>query len=266
MLPTGDRFASEDQVDLGRFCGLVEHWVVLAVAVLITSCATRNFTILQLLKQPIRCTGRIDGGIAVVEIPKWFPVQDSVFEVADAALYSKMRDLPLSTRAEDAGPQTTRLHADLRGISLAGDPRGCTLTYFPWFRFLSEPVNFDAVGRVADYVADCLRFLLERNGMRAAVDIDIAGDSRHVRAAGGLDIEVVGTQALRSLALSHGSIRSFFDLDSKRLEIDRRMFPAAFEAGRQLLETPDRLINVDIAIDGDCLRLTAAEGDANVQA
>jgi hypothetical protein len=167
-------------------------------------------------------------------------------------------------RAEDAGQQNVRLTIDLRAVPLPQGPNGCTLTYFPWFRFLSEPVNFEAVGRVAEYVADCLRFLLARNGIAATVERDDSGDQRHIRAAGGLEIEIAGMQALRSIAVSCGPMRTLFDLDARRLEIDRRMFPAAYEAGEELLKSPDRLINLEAAIDGDHLHMAVAGGGAHV--
>lgn len=257
---------SRDDPEVDRFCELIEHWVVLAAALFITGCATRNFSVLQLLKEPARFTGTINGGFAALELPKWFPIQDSIFEIAGGALYAKLRDLPLATRAEKIDPQKVRLRIDLGRTVLPGGANTFTLTYFPWFRFLSEPLNFDAVGRVADYVADCFRFLLARSGIASSVEGDSGGDTWHVRTAGGLDIEVVGLPALRSITVSHGSMRTSFDLDLKRIEIDRRMFPAAYEAGQELLKTPDRLINVDVSIDDNHLYLTAAEGGANVQA
>lgn len=253
---------SQNDLDIGRTCTLLEHWVVLAVAVFITGCARRNFSVLQLLKEPVRLGGTIQGSVGTADVPKWFPIQDSVLEVGGGALYGKLRDMPLPSRTDAVIPQTVRLQVDFSRMSLAPDLTSFTLSYSPWFRFLSEPLNFDAAGRVADYVADCIRFLLVRDGCAASVES--AGETRRVRASGGLDIEITGAQALRSLTLSHGPSRTLFDLEAKRIEIARRMFPAAYAAGQELLNTSDRLLNVDLAIDPDRLTLAAVEGDAHV--
>lgn len=253
---------SQNDLDIGRTCTLLEHWIVLAVAVFITGCARRNFSVIQILKEPVRLAGTIQGGVGTADVPKWFPVQDSVLEVGRGVLYGKLRDMPLPSRTDGADPQTVRLQIDFSRMSLAPDLTSFTLSYSPWFRFLSEPLNFDAVGRVADYVADCIRFLLVRNGSAASVESD--GETRRVRASGGLDIEIKGDQVLRSLALSHGPSRTLFDLEAKRIEIARRMFPAAYAAGQELLSTSDRLLNVDMAIDPERLTLAALQGDAHV--
>jgi hypothetical protein len=240
----------------------IEPWIVLAVGVLITSCCTRNFAVIELLKAPIRHAGPLNGSVGAVDLPSWFPLQDAVLEAAGGVIQGKLGELPISAHKQEAGPQTVRLQIDLGQVSLPAISTGLSLTYFPWFRFLSEPLNFDAIGRVAEYVAGSFRFLLERNGTVASVEGD--GDSRRVRTAAGLEIEVTGMAALRSVTLASGPMRTSIDLNTRRIEIDHRMFPAAYEAGAELLKTPDRLINVDATIDESHLYLAAAGGGANV--
>jgi len=253
---------SQNDFDTERVRELLEHWVVLAVGVFITTCARRNFSILKLLREPVRLSGTIQDSVATVDVPKWLPVKDSVLEVAGGALYGKLRELSVTARSEGLDPQTVRLQIDFSRMPLPTDPTDFTLTYFPWFRFLAEPLNFDAAGRVSDYVADCVRFLLVRSGAAASIEGD--GETRRVHASGGLDIEITGTKALRSFTLSHGPSRTLFDLEGKRIEVAQRMFPAAYAAGQALLKTPDRPLNVDMAIDDERLTLTAVEGAAHV--
>ncbi|HEX6120968.1 MAG TPA: hypothetical protein VFZ03_16090 [Dongiaceae bacterium] len=247
-----------------RLCKSLEPWVVLAAGVLITSCCRSNFSVIQLLKAPVQYGGAISGGIGVADMPSWFPVQEAVLEIAGGTLYAKLRELPLKARTQATGPQTMRLEIEFVRVPLPAGASMFSLTYSPWFRFLSEPLNFDIVGRVAPYIADCFRFLLARNGISAAVDGD--GDERHVRAADEIEIAVAGMQSLRSVALSMGSMRTLVDLESRRIEIDRRMFPAAYDAGRALSETSDRLINIDTTIDDTLFSLAVAGSAAHVQA
>ena len=248
----------QSEGDTERLCRSIEPWAVLATGVLITSCCTQNFSVLQLLRAPVRYAGTVVGGMAALDLPSWFPAQEAVLEVAGGALHAKLRELPLATRPQKTGAQALRFEIDLGRAPLPAGPQAFSLTYFPWFRFVSEPLNFDAVDRVAAYIADCFRFLLVRNGIAASVEGE--GDHRHVRTPGGFDIAIAGMRALRSVTLSHGSLRSLFDLEAKRIEIDRGMFPAAYEAGQKLAGTSDRLANLDLAIDGDRLQLAAAGG------
>ncbi|MGH6891760.1 MAG: hypothetical protein ACREEP_05840, partial [Dongiaceae bacterium] len=136
------------------------------------------------------------------------------------------------------------------------------LTYFPWFRFLSEPVAFDAVDRVAEYVACCFQFLLARNGFPAVIERD--GDRRHVLTEAGVAIEAVGMQALKSIVLSHDAKRTAIDIEAKQIQVDRSMFPSVYQAGREMLETPDRLLNVDVRKSETHLILTEAKGAEHV--
>lgn len=256
------RNVTQSEGETGRLCKSIEPWVVLAAGVLITSCCRQNFSVLQLLKAPVRYAGTISGGIGVADLPSWFPVQEAVLEIAGGALYAKLRELPLKARTQATGPQAVRLEIEFARAPLPAGASAFSLTYSPWFRFLSEPLNFDAMNRVAAYVADCFRFLLARNGIPAVLEGD--GDERHVRAAGGIDIALAGMQSLRRVALSIGPVHTVVDIESRRIEIDRRMFPAAYEAGRALSETSDRLINLDTAIDDTHFRLAAAASVTHV--
>lgn len=241
---------------------LAEPWAVLAAGTFITACATRNFTPLQLLRAPIRCPGRVEGGTVTIDVPLWFPLQDAVLEVAGGSVYSKLRDLPVNPRAQKISEQAQRVQIDLGRAPIPAGSHAATLTYSPWFRFLAEPVGFDAVGRVASYVAGCFRYLLISHGL--AAEVLQAEDACRVEAAGGLVIDIQGMAALKSIALAQGALETRFDLDAPRIQIDRRMFPAAYEAGAAALKTADRLINAEMTASEHHLVLTQAKGGAHV--
>ncbi len=250
-----------------RIYALAEPWTVLAIGNLVTAFATRNFTALQLLRAPIRCVGQIGGGMAAIDVPSWFPLHDAILEVEGGAVYSKLRDLPLNPKAQKLSDQAQRIQLDLIRAALpvgaqAVGAQAVALTYFPWYRFLAEPVGFDAVGRVAAYIAGCFRYLLVRNGHAAAVIQD--GDGCRIAADDGLTIDIQGMQALKRLTLVQGALESSFDLDANRIQIDRRMFPAAYEAGAEMLKTPDRLANAEMTVSGDHLILMPGKGAAHV--
>ncbi|HNB27657.1 MAG TPA: hypothetical protein PLR41_11895 [Alphaproteobacteria bacterium] len=245
-----------------RIYALAEPWSVLAIGNFITACCKRNFTALQLLRSPIRCVGRLEGGLATIDVPNWFPVQDAILEVAGGAVYSKLRDLPLNPKAQRISDQAQRIQLDLIRAAVPVASQPVALTYFPWFRFLAEPVGFDAAGRVAAYIAGCFRYLLIRDGLGAEVTQD--GDGCRIATEDGLVIDIQGMQALKSLALTQGARASSFDLEASRIQIDRRMFPAAYEAGAEMLKTPDRLANVEMTASGDHLILVPGKGAAHV--
>jgi len=241
---------------------LAEPWSVLAIGNFITACCTRNFTALQLLRSPIRCVGRLEGGLATIDVPNWFPLQDAILEVAGGAVYSKLRDLPVNPKAQKISDQAQRIQLDLIRAAVPVAAQPVALTYFPWFRFLAEPVGFDAPGRVAAYIAGCFRYLLVRNDLAAEVTQD--GDGCRVATNDGLVIDIEGMQALKRLSLAQGALESSFDLEASRIQIDRRMFPAAFEAGAEMLKTPDRLANVEMNVSGDHLILVPGKAAAHV--
>lgn len=251
-----------DHGDAGALYSRLEPWVVLAAGMLITAGFTRNFSVLQLLREPIQHRGTIVDGVAVLDLPSWFPVPESVLDVAGGAIYARIKDLSLPTDTRKTRDQAVRLQIDLRRVPLPAGAHACSLTYFPWFRFLSEPVGFDAVDRVADYVAGCFRFMLVRAGLPAIVEGE--GDRRSVRCGTGLAVDVSGMRTLQSVVLSDGEARTSFDFPHRAIEIDRRMFPAAHEAGVQMLRTDDRLTNVAATMTDTRLRFAVTKEPAHV--
>ncbi|MGH6893472.1 MAG: hypothetical protein ACREEP_14570, partial [Dongiaceae bacterium] len=84
------------QTEADRIYELTEPWIVLAVGVFITACCTQNFSAIQLLKAPVRFEGKINNGVATIDLPNWFPAQEPIFEFNAGAIYSKLKDLPLA--------------------------------------------------------------------------------------------------------------------------------------------------------------------------
>jgi len=250
------------QGDVGDLYSRLEPWIVLAAGTLITACYTRNFSSIQLLKSPIRYGGTISGGVAMIDLPSWFPVQEAVLDAAGGTIYAKVKELALPTNTQKVGDQAVRVQIDLRQVPLPAGDQAFSLTYFPWFRFLSEPIGFDVVGRVAEYVGGCFRFMFAQNGIPATIGGQ--GDHRAVNSDAGSIIDVIGMRSLSSITLSDGAKRSSIDLEAKEIDIDRAMFPAAYEAGQRMLGTPDRLVNVDARLTETHLHLSEAKGAANV--
>lgn len=241
---------------------LIEPWVVLAVGNFITACCTRNFTAIQLLRAPIRFSGRIESGIATIDVPNWFPLQDSVLDAADGAIYSKVKDLPLKPGGQKISDQALRIQLDLIRAALPPGATTASLTYFPWFRFLAEPVGYDAIGRVAAYVGRCLRYLLIRSDI--AVSLEMQDDICRLTAGSGMVIDVAGMQALRRLSLVAGDRETIFDIEANRIQIDRRMFPAAYEAGAAAIKAGDSLASIDMAATGEHLTLALKKDSSHV--
>lgn len=248
--------------DIGDLCARLEPWIVLAAGTLISACYARNFSTIELLKTPIRVGGTTADGIAAIDLPRWFPIQEAVLDVADGAIHAKVKELALPVGSQKLNEQAMRVQIDLRRAPLPPGPRAFTLTYSPWFRFLAEPISYDIVGRTADYIAGVFRFLFVRHGIGAEVSGN--GDSRTVRSAAGLEIEVAGMASLRGIALTQGSRRTSLDLTEREINIDRAMFPAAYTAGAEMLKTSDRLANLDAALTDTHLRLSEMKGAGHV--
>lgn len=253
---------SRIHTDTTDLCARLEPWIVLAAGNLISACYARNFSTIELLKTPIRVGGTTADGIAAIDLPRWFPVQEAVLDVAGGAIHAKVKELALPVGNQKLNEQTMRVQIDLRRAPLPPGPRPFTLTYSPWFRFLAEPISYDIAGRAAAYIAGAFRFLFVRSGIAAEVSGE--GDSRIVRSAAGLDVEVAGMASLRSVALGQGARRTMIDLAAREISIDRAMFPAAYAAGAEMLKSSDRLANVDATLTDTHLRLAEAKGAGHV--
>ena len=241
---------------------LMEPWAVLAAGALITSCASKNFSALDLLRAPVQIQGRIDGKAAVTAVPKWFPIDESYFESQAGLIYSRVKDLAVPRRTQVVG-EAVQVGFDVSKVALPPDIGSFTLTYFPWFRFMSEPISFDAAGKVASYIANCLHFLLRSKGFSAM--LQSAGDLFSVVTDHGITLEISGMAALNRLSVVGDGVISTFDLAGRRIELAEDMFPAAFEAGRAMLQTPDRLLNIETVVDNKCLVLAYREESQYVQ-
>lgn len=249
---------TQQKPDPSELYAKAEPWVILAVSTFITACYKQNFSVIDLLRSPYRYSGQIDGTVAVIDMPDWFPARESVLEVGGGALHTKLKDtaLPANSKKLDGG---TRFRIDLQNARLPADmPQTVSLTYFPWFRFLSEPVNYDAHDRVAAYIASCIQFLFRRSGSSA--NTITSGDQSHVAADCGIVVAVSGMQAMSRFVVSSGALETSFDFANRRISIDRRMFPLAYEAGHAMLQTADRPRGVSIEAGDTHLVLSAMRG------
>ena len=240
-------------------CSRLSHWAVLASGVLVASAASGNPAAIQLLQRPVVVRGTIADGIASAIAPPWFPVNHAILSTQEGELFSRVKDLALPSEANKVkdGLYCT-FH--LRDIAPRVKSKSFTLTYFPWFRFLAEPLTFEAEDSVADYVAECIRFLLVREGVAAAVDP--SHDSCEVRCDNGLAIRIEGMESIERIEIEADGVRSSMDLEALQLTVDRRMFPEVFAMGHEMLATPDRLMNMHVEERGDLLVLRAVLGGA----
>ena len=253
-------------MDLPGLYEAAAPWAVLATGVLITACARQHFPTIELLSTTVQYAGTIQqqagARAAQMIVPNWFPIVDSIIETSGGEIYSRLRDVSLEvkTAADDKG--NLYLTIDLSKAPLRPETNAFTLTYSPWFRFVTEPVGFNIRGRMAAYVGECFRFLLARSGVVATVVPKPDGCDLEIPL--GLRIEIRGMEKLTKISLHAGDAVSVFDLAGFSLEIDQRMFPAAFEAGCAFLKTEDRLLRMTAVQNGTRFTLTNAPGVTHV--
>ena len=216
----------------------------MAVAVFITASRSRNFSITELARAPVVVTGNIDGAIGQIVLPSWFPVQDALCRTGDDGIYCRMADLPVAREVKRIDQNNSRLLLDFRPVSRHPLSTTFSLTYFPWFRFLSEPINFDAVGKVAAYVGDCFSFLLKKCGFEAT--LSRTSDTCTLRSAIGIEIQLTGMNALSQISIVSGDNVTCFDFAKKLVVVNEVMFASAYQAVDQILATGDTLANVSI--------------------
>ena len=216
----------------------------MAVAVFITASRSKNFSIAELARAPVVAAGNIDGAIGQIVLPSWYPVQDALCRTGDDSIYCRMADLPLAREVKRIDQNNSRLLLDFRPVSHQPLSTTFSLTYFPWFRFLSEPINFDAVGRVAAYVGDCFSFLLKKCGFETT--LSQTSDTCTLRSTIGIEIQVTGMNALNQISITYGDNVTCFDFANKRIMVNEMMFASAYQAVDQILTTGDALTNVRI--------------------
>lgn len=129
----------------------------------ITSCYTRNWAWLDLLRKPIVFNGSVNRTIITFNMPSWIPAGDSVLILNDGRMQAKMKDFPFKRR-EQITDQKTRLM--VVKVELPGEEsvKSAKLTYSPWFRFVTEPVDFLISDQVATYVTKAVDYALRREG------------------------------------------------------------------------------------------------------
>jgi len=244
----------------------MESWVVLAAGTFITACYTRNFLPLDLLRAPLVFYGAIQtrngARIAHAVVPKWLPINEVIFEIEGGSVLTRVKDFPLGKQSQANDDATVRFLLDVTKASVPEHINTCSLTYFPWFRFLTEPVGFNATGRVSAYVSDAFRFLLAQRGQ--AAHVSMKGDVCTLTTDISLQIDVAGMSDLRSICIGTSDARSLFDLAGRKIVIDRRMFPAAFRAGCDVLDTGDRLINMHVVRADETVSLRYTEESSHV--
>ncbi len=243
-----------------------ESWALLALGSLITSSATRNLAVIELLMRPVQIAGVIGESngktVGQATVPSWFPTADAILQTNGGEICTKLKEVAVVQQLQPAQENTQLLLMDLGVLSLPASTRAFTLTYSPWFRFMAEPLSFSIVGRMAAYVAEIFRFALVRDGIEASILTQ--PDACIVSTPDGTRIEVTGMTALARVRLVAGDAESTFNLTEFGIEIDERMFPACYAAGCDLLKSGDKLINVDVTQVGHRLKLVARPEARNV--
>jgi hypothetical protein len=237
-------------------------WVVLATSVLITACRTGRFTAIDLLKAPVRYSGKVENGVAQALVPKGFPLPEAILISHRGTLFSKVKELPFAKKTENANEKVDVVGFDIKSTALATNGESFDIVYYPFYRFLSENYFFDADNKVAAYIADCVRFMLLRDGGHPTVRV--SGETCSVNSGSGIQIDMTGMTSLSKVEIHEHDAHTSFDLDRRRIAIDQRMFPDAYYAGKKVLEMKGKLQDVSISCSEFCLTLEYAKGAPNV--
>jgi hypothetical protein len=200
--------------------------------------------------------------VAQVQVPKGFPSADAIFVSHLGTLFSKVKELPFPRKTQAANEQVDIVAFDIKSTALAENGEAFDLIYYPFYRFLSEEFLFDAEGKVAAYIADCLRFILLRKGLSPTVSG--SGDSRSVNTGTGIQIEMTGMNSLSKVEIYDQEARTSFDLDRMRIDIDQRMFPDAYCAGKSILDTNGQLKDIAVSLKEFSLTMEWSTDDQNV--
>lgn len=223
--------------------------MVMVTGVLITAYRVGNFSPINMLRGPMRYGGDVVDGRLQLAVPNGFPVMDSVIKTDNTRIEVVARHFPGGIKRQPTEQNSEIAIIDFRPLPIDQIPNEGSLEYYPLYRFLSEQHMFNAEGRVAEYAADCTRFMLQREGYTPFVFKE--GDVCRVATGDQTELLFRGMSSLQQIIIQEpenkGAGKTVIELDRYRLRVSRYMFPEIYEAGEKVVKSGDALAGLSIS-------------------
>ena len=148
----------------------MDEIVFVIVGNFITACYSRDFTLFNLLRKPVTFNLLRDKNFLFTKIPKRFPWNEFVIEIGDNFV-TKLKDIPLRKGVKEGDKEFDIFYIDvstLENEKVLGFQSEITkglLIYSPWYRFVSEPFNFDK-NDFGNHVSGAILYLFQSQGIK----------------------------------------------------------------------------------------------------
>ena len=126
----------------------------LTIGVFVTSCYFRNFLAIDLLKKPVKILGKPMKKKVVFITPSWLPINDCFLKINNNKIHSKIKDITLPKNIVRKEKNNIFV-LDLSTLGIPS-PINAELTYFPWYRFATEPMFFNAIENPNLYISQSI--------------------------------------------------------------------------------------------------------------
>ena len=230
----------------------IEKLFFIILGTFITSSHSRDFTLLELVRKPLQFPISKNGNYFVAKIPKGLPWQETIVILGDV-FATKTKDIPIRKGIQkadeandlfvlDAGEFNRLFYQD--GFS---DFSQGALSYYPLYRFVTEPFAFKMNENVLAYVSNAIVYVLNREGFKCLVDSKNPQMYEVVVKSKDNIIEkilVLGDKKLDKLELYGKGAFSSINFIEKKVSLARVHSPVCYEA---LFKTgDDNLSNISL--------------------
>ena len=230
----------------------IEKLFFIILGTFITSSYSRDFTLLELVRKPLQFPISKNGNYFVAKIPKGLPWQETVVILGDA-FATKTKDIPIRKGIQKADEANDLFVLDAGEFNQLfyqdgfGDFTQGALSYYPLYRFVTEPFAFKMNENVLAYVSNAIVYVLKREGFKCFVESKNPEKYEVTVTSKGNLIEqilVFGDKKLDKLELHGKGSISALNFIEKKVSLARAHSPVCFEA---LFKTgDDNLSNISL--------------------
>lgn len=236
----------------------------------ITSAFTRDFTPMELLRKPVLFPGQRQDKFFLFKIPKGFPHTDLVICIGERLFVSKVKDAALKSGLQNHDEKNNLLVVDASPLFLEYDDQQdisiAKAAYFPWYRFVTEPIEFFKIENVNTFVTKSIYYLTKVRGVESQYMETEEGPLIKMNGLYGCTnntLKVLGNNQLNSISLISGDGKFFdstLDLKERKITLNKNHSELFFTALETIVKKNNKLENIEINVDGDSLSLIYIKG------
>ena len=150
----------------------MSKFLFIIISSFITCCYRRDFTIFDLLRKPLEFKFERQGEFLVAKIPNGVPWEDSIIKL-DNEFVTKVKDIPVRKGIQKIDDRTSGFVIDVSSIEkLLVFEKGeininqGILSYYPLYKFVTEPANFDSENDVSKFALRCIQYYIKSIGIK----------------------------------------------------------------------------------------------------